>query len=128
MAVTLLLVIIVSYKTCRDSLRTQQSDLMLSWLNADMLHLYDCLGDGPWSIENGHLKKGAADFGDGTDETANIQPFLDFEAETGTFCYVFKVDDERELQSIKGDETHEAYDEGHFLRVAGSTKDPDGKV
>ncbi len=61
-------------------------------------------------------------FGDGTEEKANLTPFLEHERKTGTLSYVFiKCSDER-LSAVKGTPTQHGYHEEHFLRVAGSTK------
>ncbi|MBQ7516574.1 MAG: diguanylate cyclase [Schwartzia sp.] len=125
--VLMIAIFFVTYSSCKDSLQSLQHDLISERLNSDILFLESTIDNGPWWVnEAGRLYKGDTFLGDGRKETANIKPFTDFEDKTGTFCYVFRVDNTRKLQHIDAGYNTLAYDEGHFLRVAGSTLDPNG--
>ena len=121
-------IFLVTWRACIDSMKVLQSDMMSDRLQTDILFLYEDISQGAWHLEdNGMLYKGFRPIGDGTQENANIKPFTDFEAKTGTFCYAFKIDDEKELGKVHGGENAISYDEGHFIRVAGSTPGPNGE-
>ncbi len=96
-------------------------------LSSDTIHLEDIIGhceEGEWRIEDGALYRGDVLIGDATEENANLEPFLETEAKTGTFCYTFMKCSDEGL-TWTGDEKT-GYMQGHFIRVAGSTKDPNG--
>ncbi len=123
----MVIIFFITYVSCRHSLRTLQQELISERLNSDILFLSLTLDPGDWRLdENGGLYKGNVYLGDGTQEAANISPFSQFESKTGTFCYVFRIDTKRALRHIEGGNNTIPYDEGHFLRVAGSTLDPNG--
>ncbi|MCR5665281.1 MAG: diguanylate cyclase [Eubacterium sp.] len=80
-----------------------------------------------WEVKDGSIYYGSVEIGDGTDEKAYITPFLQLEDKTGTFSYVFiKTDNDEELGYVEATRTQEGYEQGHYLRVAGSTKNPNG--
>ena len=123
----MIVIFFVTYSSCKDSLNSLQHDLISERLNSDILFLESTIDSGSWRVgDGGKLYKGDTFLGDGRPETANIKPFTDFEAKTGTFCYVFRIDNTRKLQHIDAGQNTLAYDEGHYLRVAGSTLDPNG--
>ena len=102
--------------------------LMLEKLKTDINYLEDIISgmeDSSWRVEDGSLYRGDVLIGDGTEENANLEPFYEAEEKTGTFVYAFmKVGDEGLEWS--GDQKT-GYQEGHFIRVAGSTKGPNGE-
>ena len=125
--ITIFIIFIISYRACVDSMKSLQYELISDRLNVDIQYLYDDIGKGDWKVdENGFLYKGEKCLGDGTYFSADITPFTRFEEKTGTFCYSFKIDNSRRLKRIKGGENEIDYDEGHYLRVAGSTLGPNG--
>lgn len=127
MIVVMAAIFFVTYRTCTVSMRNLQYRLTEERLDADITHLEDIMGDGSWHLENQKdLYCGDIYLGDGTLETANIKIFTDFEDKTGTFVYTFRVDDQRILGHVEGGENVIGWDEGHYLRVAGSTLDPNG--
>lgn len=94
-------------------------------LYTDINYIEDLLGEGDYDVRDGMLCKGNIAIGNGTEEKANLKPFLYMEGRTGTFSYVFiKCKDEGLEWS--GDEKN-GYQQGHFLRIAGSTKNPQGE-
>lgn len=95
-------------------------------MDTELDRLLEDLGGRYWSIENGGLYCGPNYYGNGTEEEAQLEKFLDFERLTGTFCYTFVIDDSASLGAVHATETRLPYDQGHFLRVAGSTLSPDG--
>jgi diguanylate cyclase (GGDEF)-like protein len=127
MTITSIAMVAIAYLMCRGSLTDQQDELISERLNTDIQFLSDEIGSGEWSLkDDGFLYKGDICLGNGTPETADIAPFKAFENKTGTFCYVFKVDNEAVLGHVDSGKNTLGYDEGHFLRVAGSTLDPNG--
>ncbi len=81
-----------------------------------------------WNVSDGNIYYGSVLIGDGTEEKANIDPFLAIEKKTGTFSYVFmRTYNDDELGTVPSTPTQEGYKQGHYLRIAGSTKNPDGK-
>ena len=127
--ITMIIVCLMAFIVSRSLMVSFQREMNASRLNSDITILSDYLSPGYWSLnEDGYLLKGDVVLGNGTPEAANIDSFIKFEEDTGTFCYVFKIDDQKELEHINGYDTNVLdYDEGHFLRVAGSTLDPNGK-
>ncbi|MCR5272509.1 MAG: diguanylate cyclase [Lachnospiraceae bacterium] len=125
MLVTAILITSFAYRAAKDSMAMMQNQIYTEQLTKDLMFLEEGIDRGAWSLsDDGFLYKGNTCLGDGTKETANIDLFTTFEDKTGTFCYVFKIDNSTELGYVEGDDTSEGYYEGHFLRVAGSTLSP----
>ena len=105
-----------------------EQESMMTKMESDMIHMEDIIGqceDGEWHIEDGALYRGDVLIGDGTEENANLEPFLETEEKTGTFCYAFiALEDADRGWSGEGSS---AYENGRYLRVAGSTKSPTGE-
>ena len=107
-----------------------EETLIADRLEADINYIEDIISNGQsnratWHIgEDGCLYYGTVRLGDGTDETANIEPFLEHTRKTDTFSYVFIKCSDEGLEWVGDDKT--GYQEGHFLRVAGSTRSPSG--
>ena len=105
-----------------------QEDLMLTKLKTDINYLEDIIsrfGDDTWHIKDGALYMGDVLIGDGTAENANTAPFYEAEELTGTFVYTFMKCSDEGLGWYGDKKT--GYQEGHFIRVAGSTKGPNGE-
>lgn len=107
-----------------------EEDLISSRLISDINYIEDLIsGDvkgSYWNIKDKGIYFGDVLIGDGTEKTANFSPFLEHERKTGTFAYVFKLDKEAELGYVEATETSAGYEEGHYLRIAGSTRSPEG--
>ncbi len=107
---------------------TTVEDLMLTKLKTDINYLEDVLSgmqDSDWRIEDGTLFKGDVLIGNGTEEKANTAPFYEAEEKTGTFVYTFMKCGDEGLEWTGDNRT--GYQQGHFIRVAGTTKGPDGQ-
>ncbi len=101
------------------------TDLITSKLESDINYIYDTLGDGYWHIEEDGFYKGDTFIGDATEENANLEPFYYIEDKTKTFSYVFQKCSDEGLAWTGDNET--GYQQGHFIRIAGSTKNPKGE-
>ena len=104
-----------------------EENLIGNRLEADINYIEDLIGDGEWNVKDGAIYLGDTLVGDGTEENANLAPFLEHEEKTGTFSYVFIKCSDEGLTYLPDTDTQEGYQEGHFLRVAGSTKNPNGE-
>ncbi|MCQ2547797.1 MAG: SpoIIE family protein phosphatase [Clostridia bacterium] len=112
--------------TIDNVLDEQEAALVTDRLKSDIVYLGDIIGRGNWSInEEGVLCRGKVQLGDGTDATANISPFKQLQSKTETFSYAFKKCGDEGLTWVGDQET--GYQQGHFIRVAGSTRDAQGK-
>ena len=130
-----ILLISMVYVVSLSMVTRMEETLIANRLNADINYIEDLIalsdvehiGDGEWNVrEDGGIYLGDILVGDGTHEKANLTPFLEHEEKTGTFSYVFiKVGDEG-LGLVAQTTTSKGYKEGHFLRVAGSTRSPEG--
>lgn len=103
-----------------------EEDLISDRLVADIHYIEDLIGEGDWVLKDGSIGRGDVMVGDGTEEKANLAPFLLHEEKTGTFAYVFVRCSDEGLGYVESTPTQAGYQQGHFLRVAGSTKDPNG--
>ncbi len=105
----------------------QEKEMMTEQLKSNLQYLSDLIGEGDWSIQDGCIYKGDVRLGDGTLEVANTEPFRKLQQNTSTFSYVFmKTDNDDELTWVGDKKT--GYQQGHYIRVAGSTKGMDGQV
>lgn len=103
--------------------------LIAERLNADINYIQDLISHDEtahWNIKGKFICYGDVAIGDGTEANANFAPFLEHERKTGTFAYIFKLDKGAELEYVEATETSAGYHEGHYLRIAGSTKSPTG--
>ena len=115
------------YGIMRDDVMRMEKSLIANRLNADINYIEDLIGSGDWNIRDNAIYRGHILIGDGTKENANFKPFLDHERKTETFSYAFIKCGDEGLGYVKDTPTQKGYRQGHFLRVAGSTKDPYGK-
>lgn len=108
-----------------------EENLIASRLESDINYIEDLISgydkNSSWNIKDDAIYFGNVLIGDGTEETANLTPFLEHEKKTKTFAYVFMLDKDAKLGYVEETETSEGYYEGHYLRVAGSTRSPEGK-
>lgn len=109
------------------SVTRMEEDLISDRLVADINYIEDLIGDGDWNIKGKSICRGDVVVGDGTQEHANLEPFLVHEEKTGTFAYVFIRCGDEGLGYVESTPTQAGYQQGHFLRVAGSTRDPNGQ-
>lgn len=117
------------YQIILTIITRMEEDLIADRLNADIRYIEDLIGrgQGHWNIkEDGGIYLGDVLVGDGTHERANLAPFLDHERKTNTFSYVFIRCPDEGLGWVPDKPGAVGYQEGHYLRVAGSTRAPDG--
>lgn len=110
-----------------DSMNLVERDMMDDRLASDICYLRDELGEhdgAEWNMRDGALYIGDTLIGDGTLENADIAPFEHCEEVTGTFFYTFvrTYNDDELTWNESG-----KYQEGHYMRVAGTTKGSDGE-
>ena len=100
-------------------------ELMTSRMQDDIHYIEDLIDEGEWHEENGALYRGNQLIGDGTEENANLAPFLELEEKTGSFSYTFVKCSDEGLTWVGDQKT--GYQQGHYMRVAGSTLSTNGK-
>ncbi len=110
-----------------DSITKVEQNLMDSRLASDIAYLRDELGENTnadWTARDGALYIGDTLIGDGSLENANEETFYHCEDITGTFYYTFvRTDNDDELTFVESG----GYQQGHYMRVAGTTKGPNGE-
>ena len=119
---------ISTYYVLKIDISRSMETNVLEKLSTDIQYMQDIINPdgGSWSEKDGYLYYGDVCLGNGTQETAYIEPFTECESKTGTFCYVFIKCSDEGLGYVDATETTLGYYEGHYLRVAGSTLDPNG--
>ena len=121
-----ILLLVFSLLLLDDSLRDLEHNLVNDRLASDIRYLRDSLGQfsSNWNRRDGALYMGDRFIGDGKPENANTTTFYHCEEITGTFFYTFvKTDNDDELKYVESG----GYMQGHYLRVAGTTKGPNGE-
>lgn len=117
--------------TVSSTITELEESLIANRLITDINYIEDLISGNDrtsnWNIKNDAIYFGNVLIGDGTEETANLKPFLEHEKKTGTFAYVFMLDKDAKLGYVKETDKAVGYHEGHYLRIAGSTKSPEGK-
>lgn len=127
------LLIVAVYFVSHQFIYRLEEQLIGDRLSADIQYIRDLIDpsaeeDAYWYVKDGYLYFGNVPLGDGTEETAYLAPFLEHQDKTGTFSYVFKrTYNDAELGYVPSTETKVGYQEGHFIRIAGSTRNPDGQ-
>ncbi len=124
------IILLLMHTVVLTAITEMEERLIMDHLHADINYIQDILSheeEATWHIKGKTIYYGSTAIGDGTEETANLDPFLEHERKTGTFAYIFKLDPEAQLGYVPVTETAAGYEEGHYLRIAGSTKSPDGK-
>ena len=122
---TAIMMIIVGV-VMHSGIKKLEENLIGDRLRADINYIEDLIGRGNWNIRDGIICLGNTFVGDGTEEYARLAPFLEHQNKTGTFSYVFIKCSDEGLVYVPSTPTQEGYQQGHFLRVAGSTRDPNG--
>ncbi len=107
-----------------------EKKLIMSRLESDINYIEDLISrydqNAHWHTNGKEIYYGNTLIGDGTEENANLSPFLDHQQKTNTLSYVFVLDKDAKLCYVRPNENSDGYHEGHYLRVAGSTKSHDG--
>jgi len=121
------LLLVFSLWLLTASMRMVENHTMDGRLASDIRTLRDALGEydgASWSVRDGALYIGDTLIGDGTAENANEEPFYHCEEVTGTFFYSFvRTYNDDELIYVESG----GYQQGHYLRTAGTTKGPNGE-
>jgi len=114
-----------------STIENLEKQLITSRLESDINYIQDIIShydkEAYWHRDGKKIYYGNLLIGDGTEENANLVPFLEHQKKTHTFSYVFVLDRDAELGYVESTETSKGYFEGRYLRVAGSTKSPEGK-
>ena len=121
------LLVVTIFPIMNASVTKMEEHLISDRLASDIHYIEDLIGDGEWNIKGDYICRGDVAVGDGTQEHANLEPFLLHEEKTGTFSYVFIKCGDEGLTYVESTPTQAGYQQGHFLRVAGSTRDPNGE-
>lgn len=106
-------------------LRNQEEKLIAEREETDIQYLEDYLSSGDWQIIGNSLYKGDVLIGDGTEENANIEPFVELEEKTGSFFYTF-ISGRYISEAVRREVRSRTDEISSFIRVAGSTKDVNG--
>lgn len=108
-----------------------EETLIADRLLSDIHYIEDLIAEGEddvyWNVRNDAIYLGSVLVGDGTEQHANLEPFLKHERRSGTFSYVFIKCSDDLLGYVPDTPTQKGYQQGHYYRVAGSTRDPNGK-
>ena len=121
------LLLVFSTWLMSDSMSKVENHIMDGRLSSDIRLLRDTLGENDgahWSEKDGALYIGDTLIGDGTPQNAYEEPFYHCEEITGTFFYSFvrTYNDDKLVYVESG-----GYQQGHYLRTAGTTKGPNGE-
>lgn len=121
-----LILVVLILCLVRHSMIALEEEVIEDRLETDLAYLQCKLGgceNQNWEIRDGYLYRGDVRLGNGVEAEANVDPFMEFEKETGTFGFsgLRVPDNGLHRNDITGNM------QGHYLRIAGSTKDPDGK-
>ncbi len=82
------------------------------------------LGEGEWELRDGKLYHGGVLMGDGTNKNANNEPFVDFQKHTDSYAFLMMRTPDEGLKKVET--ASGSYQQGHYVRIAGSTKDSEG--
>lgn len=110
--------------TAGVALNVLSNKMQDSRFESDIAYLKDTIGEGDWSIYEGGLYLGSTFIGDGTVANANTVPFSYCHRITGTDFYSFMKTSDDGLGWVGDSST--GYQQGHYIRVAGSTTSLDG--
>ena len=109
---SLTLLIFVNY-IVSSSVAVMEENLISQRLRADINYVEDIISPDKaavWSVKDGSIYYGDILIGDGTPEKANLEPFYDHKDKTGTFAYVFMLDDKAVLGYVPGTDVAEGYE------------------
>ncbi len=121
-AVAGIILLALSVWLVSDAMTMVQEEQFDTWMASDISHLRDELGEydgAQWRLESDGLYVGDNFIGDGTVEHANETVLNHFKEISGTDFYIFiKTSNDMELGYVQD----AGYEEGHYLRAAGSTR------
>lgn len=106
-----------------STLRDAEMANVLEKEESDISYMEDYLSKDHWNVKDYTLYKGDTLIGDGSIENANVGPFEYLERQTGTFFFTFLHVDYTKPLVLQGVQQKK---DSKYLRVAGSTKDPNG--
>ncbi len=109
-----------------ENLRTLEEDLVSEKERTDIQYMEDYISSGSWRVEDGMLYKGDVAIGDGTEEHANSDIFVELEGKTGTFFYTFIYAPLAD-PGIKAEIDARIPVQTSYLRTAGSTRNAEGE-
>ncbi len=124
-AVNCIILVVLAFVIVSQSLLKLEKEAVSRRLQTG-IHFLDCQFDdcqpGVWHIKDGSLYRGDLLIGDGTLEHANMKPFMDATQKSKIFYYtaIKTSDDGLKWNNVTNDM------DGHYLRVAGSTRDANG--
>lgn len=122
-----LLLLLASMFLMSDTMNRVKHNLMNDRLASDLRLLRDSLDEGPasqWTLRNDGLYLDDTLIGDGDPAHANDSVFYHCEEITGTFFYVFSRTENDDELNWNADGK---YQQGHYLRVCGTTKGAKGE-
>ncbi|MGP1613056.1 MAG: GGDEF domain-containing protein [Catonella sp.] len=128
--ISIIVVFFVSF-VVSGTITNLEERLIGNRLEADINYVKDLVSgndnEAKWNVRGDTIYFGDNAIGDGTAENANLTPFLEHYAKTGTMAYIFmKVsDDDPKFKAAQ--EQKLGYEVGHYYRVAGSTLSDGGK-
>ena len=128
--ISIVIVFFVSF-VVSGTITSLEERLIGSRLEADINYAKDLVSgndnEAKWNVRGNTIYFGDTIIGDGTNEKANLNPFLEHYAKTGTMAYIFmKVsDDDPKFKAAR--QQRLGYEVGHYYRVAGSTLGEGGK-
>ena len=128
--ISIIVVFFVSF-VVSGTITSLEERLIENRLEADINYVKDLVSgndnEAKWNVRGDTIYFGDYAIGDGTAENANLTPFLEHYAKTGTMAYIFmKVsDDDPKFKAAQ--EQKLGYEVGHYYRVAGSTLGDGGK-
>lgn len=128
--ISLVVVFFVSF-VVSGTITNLEEKLIGNRLEADINYAKDLVSgndnEARWNIRGNTIYYGDTIIGDGSADKANLVPFLEHYAKTGTMAYIFmKVsDDDPKFKAAQGQRL--GYEIGHYYRVAGSTLGEGGK-
>lgn len=128
-AVFIVVILFFANLTVTSTITRLVEDLIAVRLLTEMHYVEALINPNPdatWSIRDGSIYFGDVLLGDGTQEKANLAPFLKHEKDTKTLAYVFMLDPNAEPGYVPPTGNAEGYETGRYLRIAGSTKGPNG--
>ncbi|MGP1403227.1 MAG: diguanylate cyclase [Catonella sp.] len=128
--ISIIVVFFVSF-VVSGTITNLEERLIGNRLEADINYAKDLVSgndnEAKWNVREDTIYFGDTMIGDGTAEKANLNPFLEHYAKTGTMAYIFiKVsDDDPKFKEARKEKL--GYEIGHYYRVAGSTLGEGGK-
>ena len=124
LAISALTIAAVEIITVRSIKLTVEREI-IDRLITDLRYVEELIGENEWYIKDGGLYCGDTLIGDGTEENTCLEPFKIMQDKIGSFSYAFMRCSDEEL-TYYGDNKN-GYMQGHYIRIAGTTLNPDGE-